>query len=503
MRNYILFLISIVYSSVFSQDRPNVIVVLADDIGIGDISHYRKMNSDNIIVETPTIDALAKEGMIFTDAHAPAALCAPSRYAIMTGNSCFRSEFPWGVWGAYQESPIKPDQLTLGKLMKQAGYQTAFFGKWHLGGDYYEKGSVSKVYRGNRSKTEVNVNISKIIGGGPAQNGFDYSVTLPAGIQASPYAVYENDELLPIHKDSKIGYISQEKMTKIGVKLDKLEGLGDDHWDPHVVGPILANKAVKYIVEHASNKEPFFMYYCSQAVHLPHAPAESLNGKKIKGTTPTRHLDMIKELDVQMEMMVQTLKQKGIYENTLIIFTSDNGGLLRKESLATGHRPSDLLNGGKNSAFEGGHRVPFIATWAGKIKPNRSSDIQVLGLDVMATLGALTGQEIAIDQAMDSANLLPILLDENNNAVRYKLINQSGTQQEGIIIENGWKLIIEIDKKDKTYKTRKPTGLYNLNDNPTEDTFRNLIKSVKHKSKVDELFVKYNETRDARVKSSI
>jgi arylsulfatase A-like enzyme len=503
MKKLIVVLITITSLISFSQTKPNVIVVLADDIGIGDISHYRRMHSDNIIVETPTIDKLSKEGMIFTDAHSPAALCAPSRYAIMTGNSCFRSEFPWGVWGAYQESPIKPDQLTLGKLMKNAGYQTAFFGKWHLGGDYYKKGSATEIYRGERNKPEVNVDISKIVGGGPTQNGFDFSVTLPAGIQASPYAVYENDVMLPLHKDSKIGYISQENMTKIGVKLDKLEGLGDDHWDPRLMGPLLANKAVNYIEKQASTKEPFFIYYSSQAVHLPHNPAKMLNGKEIAGTTPSSHLDLIKELDTQMGMLVETLKEKGIYENTLFIFTSDNGGLLVKQSLATGHRPSDLLNGGKNSAFEGGHRVPFIATWPAKIKPNRSSNIQVLGLDVLATLAALTEQEIAPNQAMDSANLLPILLDESNKAVRERLVNQSGTQQEGIIIENGWKLIIEIDKKDKTYKTRKPTELFNLNANPHEDTSKNLINSAKHKSKLDELFKKYNDTRDAEVKSSI
>lgn len=503
MKNNLLILILFITSFGYSQKNPNVIVVLADDIGIGDISHYRRMNSNNIIVETPTIDALAKEGMIFTDAHAPAALCAPSRYAIMTGNSCFRSEFPWGVWGAYQKSPIKPNQLTLGKLMKKAGYETAFFGKWHLGGDYYEKGDSTKIYRGKRHKPEVNVAIRKIIGGGPTQNGFDYSITLPAGIQASPYAVYENDVMLPFHKDSKIGYISQENMTKIGVKLDKLEGLGDTHWDPHMVGPILANKAVKYIEEHASNESPFFMYYSTQAVHLPHTPAKILNGKKIAGTTPSRHLDMIKELDVQIEMLVQTLKKQGVYENTLIIFTSDNGGLLRKETLAAGHKPSDLLNGGKNSAFEGGHRVPFIATWPKKINAKRSSNIQILGLDIMATLAALTEQEIPFDQGMDSANLLPILLDENMSPVRDKLINQSGTQKEGIIIENGWKLIIKVDKKDTTNKTRTPNALYNLNDNPYEDPSKNLINKSKYQSKIKELFKKYNETRDATVKKSI
>ncbi|MCG8514156.1 MAG: sulfatase-like hydrolase/transferase, partial [Halanaerobiales bacterium] len=169
-----------------AEKKPNVIVVLTDDVGLGDISHYRMMHSDNIILETPNIDKIAESGMVFTQAHSPAALCAPSRYAIITGNSCYRSPFPWGVWGSYQKSPIKDDDLTLGRLMQNAGYKTAFFGKWHLGGDYYRKDDPTKIYRGSRDKPEMDVDITKIIDG-PNQKGFDYSFTFPAGIQAVPY----------------------------------------------------------------------------------------------------------------------------------------------------------------------------------------------------------------------------------------------------------------------------------------------------------------------------
>lgn len=335
MKRRILFLIVFCISVIsIAQQQPNVIVILADDIGVGDISHYRRIHSDNIIVETPAIDQLAKSGMIFTKANAPAALCAPSRYAIMTGNSCYRSPVPWGVWGSFQESPIQPNQLTLGRLMQKANYATAFLGKWHLGGDYLEKGSTTKIYRGNRSKPETNVDITKIING-PQQKGFDYSFTLPAGIQDYPYAAYENGNMYPLKKDSKVAYISQENMTKIGVKLDKLEGLGDSNWDPHDIGPLLVSKGMEYIQNNAHKEKPFFMYYCSQAVHLPHAPPAYLNGKKVAGTTPTRHLDMVKELDIQIEMLIETLKKEGIYKNTIFIFTSDNGGLMRKETLAT------------------------------------------------------------------------------------------------------------------------------------------------------------------------
>ncbi|PKQ64263.1 sulfatase [Labilibaculum filiforme] len=481
----------------FATNPPNVIVVLADDLGLGDISHYRRMHSDNIILETPNIDHLAKEGVVFTNAHAPAALCAPSRYAIMTGNSCYRSPKPWGVWGAYEESPIKTDQLTLGKLMKQAGYQTAFFGKWHLGGDYLRKEDKNTIYRGPRYKPEVDVDITKIAGNGPKQQGFDYSLCLPAGIQNVPYAVYENENWMPLKDDSKITYISQENMSKIDVKLDKSEGLGDSNWDPHNMGPLLADKAVHFINEHSNKKTPFFMYYCSQAVHLPHAPSEELNGIKIAGTTPSKHMDMIKELDVQMGMLVSALKAQGVYDNTIFIFTSDNGGLLGdKKTLASGHSPSDIYRGGKNTPFEGGHRVPFITVWPNKIKSYKVSNEPILGLDILATLASVTGQKITTGQAMDSYNLLPILENKEKASSHSFLMVQGGTGKEVVLIEDAWKLIIQISKKDKTDQIRTPIALYNINDNPTENEEKNLIHSKNQQKRIKAMFEKYNTIRE-------
>ena len=496
MKKYSLALGLLLFTTcMFAINPPNVIVVLADDIGVGDISHYRRMHSNNIILETPNIDKLANEGVVFTNAHSPAALCAPSRYAIMTGNSCYRSPKPWGVWGAYEESPIKADQLTLGKLMKQSGYSTAFLGKWHLGGDYLKKDDKNTIYRGPRYRPELDVDISKIIGNGPKQQGFDYSLTFPAGIQDVPYAVYENENWMPLHSNSEITYISQENMTKIGVKLDKSEGLGDSNWDPHNMGPLLANKAVDYINNHSNREKPFFMYYCSQAVHLPHTPSKELNGIKIAGTTPSKHMDMIKELDVQMGMLVEALKEKGIYENTIFIFTSDNGGLLKQNTLKSGHQPSDIYRGGKNSAFEGGHRVPFIAVWPEQFKGNKTSNEPILGLDIMATLASVTGQEIAKDQAMDSYNLLPIIKNKKNADSHAFLMLQGGTGKEVILIENDWKLIIQVDKKDKTDQKRKPIALYNLKKDPTEKQVNNLINSKKQQNRIKSMFTKYNTIR--------
>ena len=483
-----------IVSILSAQEKPNVIVILADDIGLGDVSYYRKRHSDKIVVETPALDQLAKEGLIFTNAHSPAALCAPSRYAIMTGNNCYRSYAPWGVWGSYQPSPIGPDQLTLGKLMKNAGYHTAFLGKWGFGMDFYTKNDTTQIYSSPRKRVELDVDVRQIAGKGPIENGFDYSLTFPAGIQNVPFVVYENEKWMPLSQNSEIGYISQENMTKLGVKLDKDEGLGDTAWDPHNMGPLLVNKAIDFI-EKSNQEQPFFMYYCSLAVHLPHTPTKELNNTKIAKSTPSNHLDLVKELDVQIAMMIATLKKKGIYENTIILFTSDNGGLLHKETISSGHQSNDIYRGGKNQAYEGGQRVPFIASWPGKIKSKTVSDVPVLGLDILGTLAAITEQEIAENQAIDSANLLPILLGVNSNEVHPYLINQSGTGREAMIVKDGYKLIIAFDKNDKTDSTRTPIALFNLEENKEENETYNLVNRPKYKLKVEELFNAYNMLR--------
>lgn len=482
----------------FAEKKPNVIVVLADDIGCGDISKYRRRHSDNIILETPNIDQLADEGMMFTQAHSPAALCAPSRYAIITGNSCYRSRAPWGVWGSYEKSPITDKDITLGQLMQNAGYHTAFLGKWHLGGDYMRLSKPDKVYRNPRVAPELDVDVTKIIDG-PQQKGFDYSFTFPAGIQAVPYMAFENGEWYHWGKNSEITHITQKKMTPKSVKLDKAEGLGDSEWDPHQAGPLFVGKAVDYINRHADEEEPFFMYYCSQAVHLPHTPPVELDGIKIKGTTPTYHMDMIKELDVQMGMLVKTLKAKGVYDNTVFIFTSDNGGLTRPETLASGHSPSDIYRSGKNFMWEGGHRVPFIIRYPKVVKGGTSTNVPTLGLDIMATIAAITETEIPEGKAQDSYNLLPVLQQKEYAKSHDYLMLQSGTQKQVIIIEDGLKLIIQVDKKDKTDNTRKPLSLFDLNTNPTENESKNLINDPAYQDKIQELFEKYNSTRNSKM----
>ena len=495
------------FTATFGQQnakKPNIIVVLADDIGVGDISKYRRVHSNNIVLETPNIDRLADEGFMFTDAHSSSALCATSRYGVMTGNSNYRSTLPWGLWSGYAKSVIKEDQLTLGELMKKANYNTAFLGKWHLGTSFAKKGVPNKIYepyKGN--KPILDIDITKIIHG-PKDLGFDYSLTLPAGIQDVPYAIYENHEWLKLKENSEITLIDQSFLSKIGLKLDKTAGLGDSNWDPHNIGPLLIEKATDYIAANANKEKPFFMYYCSQAVHVPHAPSVKLGNQKIQGTTPSLHLDMVKELDVQMGMLVAELKKQGIYENTVFIFTSDNGGLGGpKETRDAGHKVSDIYRGAKNQAYEGGHRVPFIVTWPEVIKKKQTSKTPILGQDILATIAAISNQELTENVAQDSYNLLPILTKNNKENKRIRLMVQGGSGHEVMIIEDGWKLIISVDKKDQSNATRTPIALFDLNTNVEENEKFNFIASKKHQEKLKYLFDTYNKTRDSGVTTAV
>ncbi|MCL7763983.1 arylsulfatase [Polaribacter sp. Z014] len=481
--------------------KPNVIVVLADDIGVGDISHYRKLHSNHIVLETPHIDNLASQGMMFTDAHASAALCATSRYSIMTGNSCYRSTEPWGVWGGYSQSAIQDDQLTLGRLMQKANYQTAFFGKWHLGTGFPQKDDPKTIFVPKRGSKEARapVDISRILRG-PKQFGFDYSLTLPAGIQGMPYAIYENHDWLPLRKNSTIKVIEKAYMTSIGVDHFSREGYGDSNWNPSEIGPLLANKAVDYIAQNANKKDPFFMYYCSQAVHTPHAAPVELNGVKIKGTTPSKHIDMIKELDVQVGMLVDALKAQGIYENTVIIFTSDNGGLHTDgDTWNAHHEPSDIYRGAKNDPFEGGHRVPFIVVWPNVVEKNTSSNKPIIGLDIMATLAGITKQKVGKKVAQDSHNLVPVFKQIKGAKTHDFLMIQGGARKEYAINDKGWKLILQVNKKTKDYLTAKPVSLFNLNDNITEDDMKDYINNPAYQEKVQELLEKYKKTIKSKV----
>ncbi len=481
------------------SELPNVVFILADDIGQGDIGFYhRERTGGREVVPTPNLDALLKSGIRFDDAHTISALCSPTRYSVMTGNYTFRCYRPWGVWGACNKSGIGEGQLTVGQVMKNAGYRTAFFGKWHLGSHWNIKGT-DKIYRESGTGDET-TDFTKIVGDSPNHLGFDYSFMLPSGIQNNPFAYYENAKWLPLARDSKIVI---DPALHGGFPNRKHPRFADSNWKTSAAGALLTRKALDFIDRHIreNSGQPFFMYYCSQAVHVPHEPPVTFFGQMVKGTTPSAHGDMIRELDMQLGAIVDALKKNGQYENTLIIFSSDNGGLNIGETEITGHDSSNGYRGYKTWIYEGGHRVPFIASWPARIKPGRVSQEPVMVHDLAAALYALTGQNMPEDQAMDSYNILPLLLQEKNAKGRDVIVSQGSGNRGRLAIRKGdWKLIIQSERGSPDM--RIPVELYNLAENVYEKKEGNLINDPAQKERIENMMSLFNQIRDAEVRTT-
>jgi arylsulfatase A-like enzyme len=478
---------------------PHVVFILADDIGQGDIGFYhRERTGSKEVIPTPNLDALITSGIRFNDAHTVSALCSPTRYSVMTGNYTFRCYRPWGVWAACARSGIGEGQLTIGQIMKNAGYKTAFFGKWHLGSDWYVKGT-NEIYRGQGTGDET-TDFTRIVDGSPNHLGFDYSFMLPSGIQNNPFAYYENAEWMPLGENSEFII---NPLLHGGFYERKHPRFADSNWITSEAGTRLTRKALDFIDQQAGEnpEQPFFIYYCSQAVHVPHEPLDIFFGKKVKGATLSAHGDMIKELDLQVGAIIDALKKNGQYENTLIIFSSDNGGLDVKETEVTGHDSSNGFRGSKTWIYEGGHRVPFIVSWPARIKPNQVSDAPIMVHDLAATLYAITGQIMPEDQAMDSFNLLPLLLQHINAKGREVMyIQGSGNRGKLAIRKGNWKLIIQGDREDPS--VRIPVELYNLAENRYEREEGNLINDPEHKKRIEDLLSLLNEIRDSEKRTT-
>lgn len=499
------------------QSKPNIVVILADDLGSGDISFYRNnFMKDKPVFETPNIDALAEEGMWFTDAHSSTSLCAPTRYAIMSGKNNYRSVAPWGVWNSFLEGAIKPGDTTIGTVARDAGYASGFIGKWHLGLNF-KRLDGNGYYRGSdKDPKPVPADMTKIAYGGPEDLGFTYSYMLPTGVQGPFYMAYENEKWAPFEKDSKLICLNDQtckdpvtvtaedkKALEVEGPLtisDKGPGMGDSNWDTSKIGDIISRKAVAFINENA-NKKPFFLYYCSPEVHRPHMPPAEMDGVKIRGTLASRHMECVKVLDLEVKRIVDALKKNKLMDDTLIIFVADNGGLTWKVpgTLKSGHRPSGNYRGAKSAPHEGGHRVPFIAHWPGKIKAGQISNELIITHDIMATMAKVTGTELTDEDTLDSMNFLPILLGEKKYNTRDFLIWQAGAGFQAMYREGSWKLIIQSSHQLDKWE---PVALFDLESNLKEDEKQNKINNPEYEWKVKELFAKYMETRKSGVRTA-
>ncbi|MGB5818685.1 MAG: arylsulfatase [Saonia sp.] len=390
-----------VCSAMIAQtERPNVIIINADDLGYGDIGVQGATK-----VKTPSIDRLASEGKRFTDFHAASAVCSPSRYALLTGRYPARINF-WEP--IFLKTPLKIDtqQMTLGGLMKKANYQTAVIGKWHLG---FGK--------------ERPVDWNEPLKPGPLELGFDYYYGVPVLNSHPPFVYVENHDIVGLVPEDPMVYGQKAETRYFDEKfgIDDIGGAQAAHeqYKDRMVGTTLKDKALDWIKKNRDN--PFFLYFAPTNIHHPFTPAPRFIGTS--GAGP--YGDFIHELDWMISEILQTLEDEGLADNTLVILTSDNGGMLNRGgqiAREAGHMSNGKLLGFKFDAWEGGHRVPFIARWPGKIPAGTTSNQLSSNVDFFATLAALIGYETDKDHGPDSVNMLPALTGEPDRPIRDHLL---------------------------------------------------------------------------------
>ena len=410
---------------------PNIIYVLADDLGYGDISSF---NPDGKII-TPNIDKLAAEGMMFTDAHTSASVCTPTRYGILTGRYNWRSPLKSGVLTGKSRALIPPNRSTVASLLKQAGYSTAFIGKWHLGWDWALKDSANFGGDGWEYKDFETIDFSRPIANGPNDLGFDYAYGHSGSLDMAPYVYVENGKLT-----SAVDHITENTdkyswwrkgPTATDFKHDK-------------VTPNFFGKAEDYIREKAKGASPFFLYLALPSPHTPILPAKEWQGKS--GLNP--YADFVMMIDSYMGQLTSAIKEAGIEENTLLIFTSDNGCSPEAdfELLATlGHRPSAIYRGHKADIFEGGHRVPFIVKWPSRIAAGTVNKSTICTTDFYATCADIAALPMSENSGEDSFSILSLLTAGDSTAYGRQATVHHSINGSFAIRKGNWKLIFTAD----------------------------------------------------------
>lgn len=393
MKAYSLSLLtSLLISSPLLAEKPNIIFILADDMGIGDVSHTGGKAA------TPAIDRLANEGMRFTDAHTTSAVCSPTRYGILTGRYNWRSFLKNRVIiePSKRGAMIRPETETVAEFLKNNDYHTAFIGKWHLGlGWHYHDEAQEPKNMGKYKKPGKgwDIDFSKKVDDGPSTLGFDYSFYIAGSLDMAPYV-----------------YLVDDKPVSIPTHVKAFHRAGPATADFEAVDCLkdFAKESVQYINERAKSKQPFFLYLPLTSPHTPIVPSKEWKGKSSLG----QYGDFLMETDWVVGEVIKALDANKIAKNTLIIFTTDNGCSPRAkipDLIEKGHKPNGDLRGHKADIYEGGHRVPFVVRWPGKAAPASISHRTITSADFFATVSEAIGVPVGESSAVDSFSFLPTL----------------------------------------------------------------------------------------------
>lgn len=465
------------------KKTPNVIFIVADDLGYGDLSCYGEKT-----INTPNVDKLASNGIVFTDAHSTASTSTPSRYSLFTGCYNWRRN-DTGIAPGDAGMIIRPEQITIADMFKNAGYTTGAIGKWHLG-------------LGDKTGTQ---DWNGAITPGPQDIGFDYSYLMAATGDRVPCVWIENQKVANYDSEHPI-YVSYKKnfpgeptgkdnpelLTKLhpsighnqsivnGIsRIGYMKGGGKALWKDENIADTIAAKAVQFIEREADKQ--FFLYVGTNDIHVPRYPHARFRGKSGMGYRG----DAILQFDWTVSQIVDALKRKGIYENTLIILTSDNGPVVddgykdQAKELLGSHRPWSIYRGTKYSIYEAGTRVPFIVSWPKKIKPGTSKAL-MSHIDLFASMASMVNEKIPSGAAGDSEDQLSALLGKDKKGRKY-VIESSGLLA---VTTGDWKYIMPRQKKDKnaSNNNNKQLGqLYHLKNDISEK--ENVIETYPDKAK--------------------
>ena len=438
------------------KSRPNIVYILADDLGYGDV---QSLNPARGKIPTPQIDSLAREGMMMTDVHSASSVCTPSRYGILTGRYAWRTRLQDGVLWGLSKPLIAADRLTVGELLRRNGYVTAGFGKWHLGLDW--SGGTSD---------EVNIDTLKVdyadrIQNGPTTRGFDTFYGIPASLDMAPYVYINNDRLEAVPTIRQTGW--------------SRNGLAAYGFNAVDVLPNLTRKVSDYINQHAYNKQthakPFFIYLALTSPHSPLLPTAEWQGKSHHG----EYADFVMQTDWAVGEVLAALERARIADNTIVIFTSDNGCSAQAskadELEKIGHFPSAGFRGYKFDLWEGGHRVPFLVRWPGHVASASVSNRTACLTDLLATCAELVGNSLPDNAGEDSVSMLSAMLGRDQ-ATRQPIIHHSMFGYFSIR-DGRWKLLLARGSGGTTMPNEKQAEklnypavqLYDLLNDPKEE----------------------------------
>lgn len=417
-----------------AAEKPNILLILADDLGYGDVTCYHPDSK----IPTPHLDKLALQGMRFTDAHSPATVCTPTRYSLLTGGLCFRTGGSPVFTGVGGPCLIREAELTLPEMLREAGYATAMFGKWHIGLTFFDKDG-RPIHNGGLEGVK-RVDYSRPMKGGPLDHGFDqFYGTACCPTTDFLYAYIDGDRV----PNPPSAMIDKSRYPKNPYTNDFREGLASEEFDASEVDMVFLEKSRAFLREHVKAKpnQPFFLFHSMQAVHLPSIPAEKFRGKTQSGP----HGDFIHQMDWIVGELAGELEKLGVAENTLVIFCSDNGPEvptvldMRKTYQHDGAHP---WRGVKRDAWEGGHRTPLIIKWPGRVAAGKVSDQLISLTDLFATTAAILNRDLPQDAAVDSFNMLPVLEGkEIDGMLRPYMLQQTHWEQALSIRVGQWKYL--------------------------------------------------------------